>query len=75
MECTLEPEPTQGMTGVSLSANVLRELKEEGRTNLRSQTKVAGMVSGAGKTQPKTTNETLEDWAINHRVELVRIRR
>ena len=33
------------MTGVSLSSNVLRELKEEGRTDLKAQTKVAGMVS------------------------------
>jgi outer membrane protein OmpA-like peptidoglycan-associated protein len=45
-ECALEPELTPGMTGLSLSTSVLRELKTTGRTNLRAHTKVAGMLAG-----------------------------
>jgi len=44
--CALKPELNPGMTAISISASVLRELKKEGRTNLRATTRVAGMVPG-----------------------------
>lgn len=52
------------MTGVSLSVNVLWELKEEGRTNLGAQTKLAGMDSRTlTRNEPRSVpfNVTLKD--------------
>ena len=46
MECAVEPELTSGVTGVSVSTSVLRELKTVGRTKLTAHTRAAGMVSG-----------------------------
>lgn len=44
--CAVVPELDPGITAISVSASVLRELKSKGQTNLSATTRVAGMIPG-----------------------------